>query len=366
MSEKIRFALIGAGWRAMYYVRIAKTLPEYFELCMILCTSEEKAKKLQESLHIPASACEEDLIKAKPDFIVIAAAKNINCALSIRWMEKGYYVLSETPAADDLSALKLLMNSQEAEKQFVTAEQYRLYPLNIAAKKLLDQSLIGNPHYLYLSLAHEYHAASLMRQFLNLDAETGFSVSAEQFSFPSVQTLSRYEEFKDGRISETKRMLAKFVFDQGAVCIYDFDSDQYRSTIRSSHMKLQGVKGEFFDDAIRRIDENGEVHHEKLDIRTRTVRTDSDNPNFREYISTESISFQNEILYEPPFGYPGLSDDEAALAELLRQMDAWVKGNGENPYPLKEALADSYAAILMRKAAESGQMQKSDQMIRLF
>ena len=103
-------------------------------------------------------------------------------------MEKGYYVLSETPAANDLSALSQLLNSPEAKKQFVTAEQYRLCPLNIARKKLLDQSLIGSPHYLYLSLAHEYHGASLMRQFLNIPSETGFSVSAEQFSFPGVQT----------------------------------------------------------------------------------------------------------------------------------------------------------------------------------
>ncbi|MDO4414721.1 MAG: hypothetical protein Q4C20_06540 [Erysipelotrichaceae bacterium] len=281
-------------------------------------------------------------------------------------MEKGYYVLSETPAANDLSALSQLLNSPEADKQFVTAEQYRLYPLNIARKKLLKQSLIGHAHYLYLSLAHEYHAASLMRQFLNLLAETGFSVSAEQFSFPGVQTLSRYEEFKDGRISETKRTVAKFVFDNGAVCIYDFDSDQYRSKIRSSHLKLQGVKGEISDDTILWIDENGDAHQEKLDIRTRTVRTDSDNPNFREYISTESISFQNEILYEPPFGCSGLSDDEAALAELLKRMDAYVKGNGENPYPLKEALADSYTAILMRRAAESRETQKSEQLFSPF
>ena len=33
MRNKIRFAIIGSGWRAMYYVRIVRALPKVFGLC---------------------------------------------------------------------------------------------------------------------------------------------------------------------------------------------------------------------------------------------------------------------------------------------------------------------------------------------
>lgn len=33
---KIRYAIIGSGWRALFYIRIAKALPEQFEVTGIL------------------------------------------------------------------------------------------------------------------------------------------------------------------------------------------------------------------------------------------------------------------------------------------------------------------------------------------
>ena len=43
---KYRFVIVGTGWRAMYYVRIARALPDVFELCTMLSRSEEKAEMI--------------------------------------------------------------------------------------------------------------------------------------------------------------------------------------------------------------------------------------------------------------------------------------------------------------------------------
>ena len=40
--KKIRFGLIGSGWRAEFYIRIAKMLPEQFELTGVLIRDKEK------------------------------------------------------------------------------------------------------------------------------------------------------------------------------------------------------------------------------------------------------------------------------------------------------------------------------------
>ena len=41
---KIRFGLIGSGWRAEFYIRIAKAVPEQFELTKVLIRDKEKGE----------------------------------------------------------------------------------------------------------------------------------------------------------------------------------------------------------------------------------------------------------------------------------------------------------------------------------
>ena len=45
--SKIRYAVAGTGWRAMFYVRAAKKLPELFELTGVLCRTKEKAEAFE-------------------------------------------------------------------------------------------------------------------------------------------------------------------------------------------------------------------------------------------------------------------------------------------------------------------------------
>lgn len=42
---KLRFIVVGSGWRSLFYWRIAQALPERFERCAMLCRTEEKAEK---------------------------------------------------------------------------------------------------------------------------------------------------------------------------------------------------------------------------------------------------------------------------------------------------------------------------------
>ena len=60
-----------------------------------------------------------------------------------------------------------------------------------------------------------------------------------------------------------------------------------------------------------------------------------------------------------PFGLCGLSDDETAIAILLKQTGEYAKGTGGAPYALKEALQDAYMAIKMQESECSGVSVKS-------
>ena len=350
MSEKkIRFAIIGSGWRALYYVRIAQKLPQYFELCAMLCRTEEKKNLMSEKYGIRAVTSEDEVTAFSPDFVVVAVSKTSVARVSFDWLEKGIPVLAETPCALDRNTAEKLEALAAAGKMLVTAEQYFLYPQNIARKKILQSGLIGDPGFLYLSLAHEYHGFSLARYFLDIPADMSYTLQAREYTFPTVETLSRYEAFTDGRVADKKRVVAQIRFENGKVCVYDFDSEQYRSPIRGSHVKVQGVRGELFDDEVRWLDENSAGHKEKIVTESSITEYEDENPNLQKAEEVTRIAFKDEILYTPPFGEAGLTEDETAIAQLLQGMGSYVRG-GSAPYPLKDSAADALFAIRLQDA----------------
>ena len=359
--RQYRFIIVGSGWRSLYYVRIAKALSSKLKLEAMLCRSNEKAEMIANTHHIPTSASIEECVSLKPDFVVVAVDKSHIAEVSMEWLEKGFPVLCETPAALDLETLNKLWTMHTKGHKLIVAEQYTHYPINIARKKILDRKLISDPDYLYLSLAHEYHGISLMRSFLDLGIDTPFSISGQSFLFPTVETLSRYERFTDGRIASKKRDLALFTFENNKVCLYDFDSEQYRSPIRNDSYKIQGSNGEILNDTLTYLN-NNETVKDSIVIKSHSADNDDTNPNLNHYEVIDQISYKDEILYSSPFTDCELSSDETAIAMMLLKMGEYVSG-GKEPYPLSEAFQDAYMAILLRQALKDNKKVISEKMI---
>lgn len=96
---KLRFIVVGSGWRSLFYWRIAQALPERFELCAMLCRTEEKAEKMHREYGVPVSTSAEQCIALQPDLVVVAVNKASIAAVSTEWLARGFAVLCETPAA---------------------------------------------------------------------------------------------------------------------------------------------------------------------------------------------------------------------------------------------------------------------------
>lgn len=352
--QKIRFVIVGSGWRALYYVRIAKALPDMFELCAMYCRKEEKAKKLAEEYQIHTTTSIEECEKYAPDFVVVVVNKTSIAEVSIEWMKRGFPVICETPAGLDIQTLNGLWKMQQLGYKLIVAEQYTRYPEYRGIFEIIKQKKIGEPDCLNISLAHEYHAASLMRTFLQIPVEESFCVSAKTYEFPTVETLTRYESYKDGRVANKKRTVATFEFRSGKTVFYDFDSEQYRSPIRKNTVKLQGRRGEIIDNKVYYLDEKNEACAEEIKIETRISERTYNNPNLKRVEEIVTISFEDKVIYTSEFGICGLSSDEVAIASLMIDCAAYVRGGVKEPYALKEALQDAYMAILMKEAVESG------------
>ena len=382
--KRIKFVIVGSGWRALSYVRIAKELPEKFELCAMLCRSEEKAEKMAAEQEIYATASIGECCEMKPDFVVVAVNKSSIAQVSKEWMEYGFTVLCETPASLELPVLEELWQLHNEGKRLMVAEQYTKRPTYRAMLSLVEEGLLGEPDGVNLSLAHEYHGARLMRAFLGENVSMPFTVRAKTYLFKTVETISRYERFKDGRIADKKRTVATFEFADGKVAWYDFDSEEYRSPIRKKSVAVRGCKGELRDNKIYFLDENFSAAEGELDVRERVIPNDNSNPNLQTIRETEKILFRSgkgneKVIYEPAFGLCALTEDQIAIAQLMTEAAEYtraadkltgnemsaVTGNDvecaktvvkRSRQELREALQDCYMAILLQEAVSAGEI----------
>ncbi len=350
---KKRFVIVGSGWRSLYYVRIAKALPEEFELCAMLCRTGEKAEKMATEHSIYTTTSIEECINMQPDFVVVAVSKASIADVSKEWMNYGFTVLCETPASLDVEVLRELWQLHLDGKKLVVAEQYIYYPRYQAMLDVLNKNIIGEPDCINISLAHEYHGASLIRAFLRENVATSFTISAKTYEFPTVETMNRYEKIMDGRQAMKRRTVATIEFADGKVAWYDFDSEQYRSPIRKNFVKVQGCRGELMNDEVFYLDENNEPCYGKLEVAERLVATKDPNPNLHTVREIEKITFNDENIYEPVFGLCGLAEDENAIAKIMQRAAEYDPEFARKA--LQNALQDAYMAILMQRAVDSGE-----------
>ena len=164
--NKLRYLIVGSGWRSLFYLRIAKALPERFEVCAMLCRSKEKAENVRREHGVLTSTSVEDCMEMKPDFVVVAVSKPSIFSISRFWMEAGFPVLCETPPSLELSGLNELWRLRtENGYKIQVAEQYLNYPSIACRLGVAESGVLGEPSFFRLSLAHGYHGASLIRRF---------------------------------------------------------------------------------------------------------------------------------------------------------------------------------------------------------
>ena len=349
--SRIRFAIVGAGWRAAFYVRIAKQLPDVFEITGMLVRSEEKVAAVREKYGIPVYRTMEELLAAQPDFVVVAVKRADNAVIALDLLRRGVPVLAETPAADALEDMQEMWRLHKNGAKVQVAEQYFLYPGYEAKLNIAKSGCLGKLNNLTLSAIHEYHGISILRLALQ-EGLSNVSITARTFEWPVTRTQNRdFERVTTGESAPAKRVRAEFVFEDGKVGFYDFDGTQYHSHIRGRTFDLQGERGELFNDRVCYLDEENRPLCETL-----TPMRGGDFPGI------ETITFAGKAIYRNPFAINTLNEDETAIARLLVGMKAYIDG-GEEIYPLADALQDAYLTTLLKKALETDETVTSESQI---
>lgn len=346
--EKIRFAVIGSGWRSLFYLRIARALPEIFEVACVKVRNEEKKRFIQDNYGFNVVMSDEQVFALRPDFCVIAVFKAELSEVSRYYLEHGMSVLCETPLTLDAAKLESFKKFLSGGNyHFMTAEQYYLYPRYAALIKVLDSGIIGNRNFLRMGICHEYHGFSLARRILG---SKGFfkPVFAKRQEYQIRQTYTRYERFTDQSMKKNHREVVYYESEDGRVMLEDFTPECYRSPIRPVSFNVEGEKGSCRDFVFYYLDDSNDVHTVPLEVESRKVHREDINPVQQDIEVVDRITFNGETVFESRFPGAVLSEDEYAIACVMQNMKRCSEGKGE-AYPFELSCLDAENTLLLYK-----------------
>lgn len=359
-SESARHAtvgLIGAGWRAEYFLRIARDLPERFTVARVLVRTEESASSVAEKWGVPTTTSLADFLTGGYDYVVVSTPWAVVPELIEALVGAGIPVLSETPPAPDAAALRSLWASVGGAPVQV-AEQYFLQPHHAARLAIVRSGLIGEVSSARLSVAHGYHGVSLARLFLGVGFDP-VAIRADALADPLLSSNGRggwHDEFEPVPGRRTVALL-RFA-DTGSGehnAVFDFTDEQYFSPVRSRHTSVRGDRGEISDNSVTHLVGPGNPAAGELRRDVTGVESDLAGNYLRR------VTLHADVYWQNRFAPARLNDDEIAVAEVMHCMAVFVQ-TGEAFYPLAEASHDHYLGLLIDEAATTGETVRSQPM----
>jgi len=331
------FAVVGAGWRAEMFWRLAAALPEVDCVGAVVRSPRD--------LPVPDFASLDDI---QPDFVVAAVPWEASAEVILDAVGRGLPVLAETPPAPDAEALAGLWRAAGDTGLVQVAEQYLLVPAHAARLAAVRAGIIGEPTQVQVSSTHQYHAVSLIRGYLGALGDFGpVTVRASRTVAPLVDPLNRDGWTDEADPAPATTTIATLDFAGGGSGLYDFTDNQWHNQLRFRRILVRGTHGELRDDEVVRLLEPRTV------VRTPLVRRQTGYDLDLDAFDTDTITLGDEVLFRNPFPGRRFNDEEIAIATLLRRMAAWVRGEGPPPYPLADGAQDHLIALAIEESADT-------------
>lgn len=326
----IKYGILGAGWRAEFYLRIAALCPDRFTVSGICARNPEKAEYIKEKYSANVVSTIEELLALDCDFIVCCVNKASMTDVAADLCARDIPVLMETPMGIDTESQKRFFDRYDPRWKIQVAEQFHLQPMNAAIKAVIDSGILGEIVSVRLSCCHDYHAASLIRFLLGTGDEMPRTESATISD--RVQKYNSRAGFAAPELTNSDEKLKIFRFD-GKTALYDFEGIQYFSDIRSRNLMVRGTNGEIVNDRCTYL-QNG------LPISFTLERHEFGQNGNLDGLGIFRITGNGRELYRTPLPYARLSDEETAVATCLLKMDEYLR-TGKDFYSVQSAALDA-------------------------
>ena len=343
-----KIAIIGAGWRSEFFIRIAQLLPEKFEIVGVVARKDEVRSALAERFGVQTySSISQLLSKNKPDYAISSVSWDSNPGVVEELVSAGVYVLCETPPAPTLEGLQKLWAAVGSSEMVQVAEQYLSLPGHSARLAITKSGVIGDVSSLELSSTHGYHAVSIMRGFL----QSGFeptTITTRQFQAQLVDPLLRNGFNADLSPKNAKTTISLIDFGSGKSGVYNFVDNQWHNQLRHRRIVVRGSRGEIVDDSVIRLIEGPAITTSRIERYQLGYDLNLDG------YDTEHLSFDGKVVFKNPFTGLRFMDEEIAIATLMVQMADWINGNAKAPYPLNEACQDHLVSLAIDESIALG------------
>lgn len=355
VDTPIRFGLIGTGWRSDFFLRIARELPERFEVAGIVSRDAERADNIGREWGVRGFTSVDDMVaSSSPEFVVVSVPRAVAPSMILHLADTGVAVLTETPPAEDLDALRNLHETLPRQAKVQVAEQYHLSPLLAAQLAIARSGRLGTVSQVVVAQCHDYHGVSLMRRALDIGFDDA-TITAATFTSPLLRGPSRDGDPSDEVTVDADQLTARFDFGD-RLGVYDFAPQQYFSWIRGNSILIRGDRGEIRDLDVRYLRDF------RTPVWTTIRRIDTGEGGNLEGKFLRGMLAGDEWVFGNDFMPARLSDDEIAIAGCLAGMSEYVAG-GPGFYGLAEASQDHYLALLMHEAAASGRPVTSSRQV---
>lgn len=339
------FAIVGGGFRAEAFLRVAAALPERFRVTAVVARRPEAREALRDRWSVDTLDTVDELRRDKPEFVVAAVSAGASTEIVQALTGEGHAVLTETPVAPDIPSCLALLDAVHRGARIQVAEQYHLEPLISAQLELVRRGILGEVSEASVSIAHDYHGMSVLRRLLGVGFQNA-RITARRFTERLQDGPSRQGDPVEDRVVDGVRTSAWLEFEGGMQGTYEFHDQQYRSWIRTPSVLARGARGELRDETVRHLADAF------TPVTSRIERVEAGGAGNHEGDFLRSYSFEGDILYENPFRPARLADDELSIAALLERMSAYTRG-GPDVYSVAEACQDQYLQLEMRRAIET-------------
>lgn len=349
----VRIGVVGGAWRAQYYGRLARDLPEDFELVGMTARTAATREVWERSFGCPTYDSVGDLVAgSRPDLVVIAVSYSANEGVIRDVVGTGAHVLAETPPAADVAGLRRLWDEVGAAARVQVAEQYPLLPGHAARLEVVGRGVIGGVTQVQVSSTHGYHAVALMRSYLG----AGFgptTVRAHQRVAPLLDPEDRAGWRADPRECEARTTLAVLDLPEG-MGLYDFTDNQWHNRLLHRRILVRGTRGEIQDDSVLHMPEPQTILRSSIERHQLGHDLDLDG------YDTAYLTFEGDAVHRNPFLGARLADEEIAIATLMRSAGAWACDEGEAPYPLAQGLQDQLLALAIEESVRTGRPARTE------